>query len=155
MIVVCAGAKSILDLPATLERLETLGVTVVGYKTDELPGFFTKSTGLKLTARADSPEEIAAIYQAGRELNRPQATLVVQSPPDDVALPNDLVDDAVLRALDDARRMGIRGAATTPFLLSAVLEATQGRSLAANLGLLEANAFLAGEISAQLFAIGR
>jgi pseudouridine-5'-phosphate glycosidase len=155
MIVVCAGAKSILDLPATLERLETLGVTVVGYKTDELPGFFTKSTGLKLTARADSPEEIVAIYQAGRELNRPQATLVVQSPPDDVALPNDLVDDAVLRALDDARRMGIRGAATTPFLLSAVLEATQGRSLAANLGLLEANAFLAGEISAQLFAIGR
>jgi pseudouridine-5'-phosphate glycosidase len=155
MIVVCAGAKSILDLPATLERLETLGVTVVGYKTDELPGFFTKSTGLKLTARADSPEEIAAIYQASRELNRPQATLVVQSPPDDVALPNDLVDDAVLRALDDARRMGIRGAATTPFLLSAVLEATQGRSLAANLGLLEANAFLAGEISAQLFAIGR
>jgi pseudouridylate synthase len=155
MLVVCAGAKSILDLPATLERLETLGVTVVGYRTDELPGFFTETTGLKLTARADSVDEIASIFRASRELGRPQATLVVQPPPAEVALPSDLVDDAVLRALADARRQGIRGAATTPFLLAAVLEATEGRSLQANLGLLEANAALAGEIAAQLFAFGR
>ncbi len=155
MVVVCAGAKSILDLPATLERLETLGVTVVGYQTDELPGFFTRTTGLKLNARAENPEEIARIYRAGRELGRNQATLVVQPPPEDVALPADLVDDAVLRALADARRKGISGAATTPFLLGAVLEATEGRSLTANLGLLEANAHLAGEIATQIFANSR
>ena len=80
IIVVCAGAKSILDLPATLERLETLGVTVVGYRTDELPGFFTKTTGLRLSARADSVEEIAGIHRAARALGRRQATLVVQPP---------------------------------------------------------------------------
>jgi pseudouridine-5'-phosphate glycosidase len=150
MVVVCAGAKSILDLPATLERLETLGVTVVGYRTDELPGFFTRSTGLELTARADSPSEIAAIHRASLALGRRQATLVVQPPPADVALPQQLVDDAVAGALAEARRSGIRGAAVTPFLLGALLAATEGRSLRANLGLLEENARLAGEIAAAL-----
>jgi pseudouridine-5'-phosphate glycosidase len=150
MIVVCAGAKSILDLPATLERLETLGVTVVGYRTDELPGFFTRTTGLRLGARAETPEEIADIHRAARALGRRQATLVVQPPPEDVALPQQLVDDAVHQALEDARRQGIRGAATTPFLLGAVLEATAGRSLSTNLGLLEENARLAGRIAVAL-----
>ena len=153
MVVVCAGAKSILDLPATLERLETLGVTVIGYQTDELPGFFTRSTGLKLSARAETPEEIASIFLASRGLGRRQAVLVVQPPPADVALPQDLVDDAVARALAEAKVQGIRGAATTPFLLGAVLKATDGRSLLANLGLLEENAGLAGQISAALSAI--
>jgi pseudouridine-5'-phosphate glycosidase len=150
IVVVCAGAKSILDLPATLERLETLGVTVVGYRTDELPGFFTQTTGLRLTARADSVEEIAAIHRAGRVLGRRQATLVVQAPPADVALPQDLVDRAVTEALGEAGRMGVRGAATTPFLLAAVLRATEGRSLATNLGLLEENAALAASIAVAL-----
>jgi pseudouridine-5'-phosphate glycosidase len=150
IVVVCAGAKSILDLPATLERLETLGVTVVGYQTDELPGFFTQTTGLKLTARADSVEEIAAIHRAARALGRHQATLVVQPPPADVALPQELVDRAVSEALDEARLTGVRGAATTPFLLGAVLRATEGRSLSANLGLLEANAALAARIAVAL-----
>src|SRR3954469_14458167 len=95
MVVVCAGAKSILDLPATLERLETLGVTVVGYRTDELPGFFTRTTRLRLNARADSGGELARINRAARSIKRSQATLVVQAPPADVALPQDLVDDAV------------------------------------------------------------
>src|SRR5206468_9504159 len=95
MVVVCAGAKSILDLPATLERLETLGVTVLGYRTDELPGFFTRSTGLALTARVDTVEEVAKVHHAARAIKRRQATLVVQAPPADVALPQDLVDDAV------------------------------------------------------------
>ena len=147
MIVVCAGAKSILDLPATLERLETLGVAVVGYRTDELPGFFTRTTGLALTARADSPDEIAAIYLASRALGRMQATLVVQPLPESVALDRALVDGAVADALRSAEREGIRGAATTPFLLGAVLRVTEGRSLSANLGLLEENAFLAGTIA--------
>jgi pseudouridine-5'-phosphate glycosidase len=155
MIVVCAGAKSILDLPATLERLETLGVAVIGYRTDELPGFFTRTTGLKLTARADSPEEIAAIHLAARSLGRRQATLVVQPPPTDVSLPQHLVDAAVAEALDDAQRAGVHGAETTPFLLGAVLRATEGRSLLANLGLLEENAFLAAQIAVALAAARR
>ena len=150
IVVVCAGAKSILDLAATLERLETLGVAVVGFGTDELPGFFTRSTGLKLTARADSPEEVAAMHRASRSLGRYQATLVVQPLPAAVALPQDEVDDAVHQAIEDARRAGVTGAATTPFLLGAVLRATEGRSLLANLGLLEENAFLAGQIAVAL-----
>ena len=150
MIVVCAGAKSILDLPATLERLETLGVAVVGYGTDELPGFFTRTTGLRLTARADSPDEIAAMYLASRGLGRMQATLVVQPLPEAVALDREVVDRAVREALVAAEQSGIHGAETTPFLLGAVLRATDGRSLSANLGLLEENAFLAGRIASSL-----
>src|SRR3982751_3056861 len=136
MVVVCAGAKSILDLPATLERLETLGVTVVGYRTDELPGFFTRSTGLRLTARADTPDELAKIHLAAGAIKRTQATLVVQAPPADVALPQDVVDEAVATALDEARHQGVRGAAVTPFLLAAVERATGGGALPTNLRIL-------------------
>lgn len=150
MVVVCAGAKSILDVAATLERLESLGVTVVGYRTSEMPGFFTRSTGLPLSARAESSEEIARIYAASRALGRPQAILVVQPPPAELAMPADLVDGAVVTALEQARRSGIRGAAVTPFLLAAVERATGGRSLRTNLGLLEANARLAGEIAGKI-----
>jgi pseudouridine-5'-phosphate glycosidase len=150
IVVVCAGAKSILDLPATLERLETLGVAVIGYRTDELPGFFTRTTGLRLTARANSPEEIADIHRASLSLGRRQATLVVQPLPENIALPQELVDSAVAEALEQAQRAGVSGAATTPFLLGAVLRATDGRSLLANLGLLEENAFLAGQIAVAL-----
>ncbi|HEY2026814.1 MAG TPA: pseudouridine-5'-phosphate glycosidase [Gemmatimonadaceae bacterium] len=150
MVVVCAGAKSILDLPATLERLETLGVTVVGYRTDELPGFFTRTTGLRLSARAESAGEVARIYLAARTLGRRQAVLVVQPPPAHVALPQPLVDGAVAAALAEARRTGVTGAAVTPFLLAAVERMTEGRSLQANLGLLEENAQLAGRIAVAL-----
>jgi pseudouridine-5'-phosphate glycosidase len=147
MVVVCAGAKSILDLSATLERLETLGVTVLGYRTSELPGFFTRTTGLRLPARVESADEIAAVHRAARMLGRRQAVLVVQPPPESVALDAREVDGAVERALEEARTAGIRGAAVTPFLLAAVERATGGRSLQANLGLLEENAFLAGEVA--------
>ena len=150
IVVVCAGAKSILDLAATLERLETLGVTVIGYGTDEMPGFFTRTTGLRLAARAESAREIADIHLAARSLGRSQATLVVQPPPADVALDPEMVDHAVAGALDEARAQNVRGAAVTPFLLAAVERATGGRSLAANLGLLEENAFLAGAIATEL-----
>jgi pseudouridine-5'-phosphate glycosidase len=155
MVVVCAGAKSILDLDATLERLETLGVTVVGYGTDELPGFFTRTTGLRLTARAESAREVAEIHRAARSLGRSQATLVVQPPPAAVALDAETVDHAVAHALDEARAAGIRGAAVTPFLLAAVERATGGRSLDANLGLLEENAFLAGAVAVELARDGQ
>ena len=150
MVVVCAGAKSILDLPATLERLESLGVTVLGYQTDELPGFFTRSTGLRLSARVETPEEVAAVHGAARALGRTQAILVVQSPPSDVALPQEEVDGAVVTALEFARRSDIGGPALTPVLLAAVERATGGRSLRANLGLLEENAALAGRIAVAL-----
>ena len=115
-----------------------------------MPGFFTRTTGLRLTARADSAEEIAAIHRAARVLGRPQATLVVQPPPAGVALPQDLLDAAVNEALEDARLTGVRGAGTTPFLLASVLRATGGRSLLANLGLLEENAALAAHIAVAL-----
>jgi pseudouridine-5'-phosphate glycosidase len=152
MLCVCAGAKSILDLPGTLERLETLGVPVVGYRTSTLPGFFTVDTALPVPHRVDTPAELAALYRQHRALGRREAILVVQPPPRDVALPRDLVDRAVAAALADAAREGIAGPAVTPFLLAAVLRATEGRSLAANLGLLEANARLAAEVAVALAA---
>ena len=150
VIVTCAGAKSILDLPATLERLETLGVPVVGYRTDELPGFFTVTTGLRLSARLDTPAAIARAWQAHRALGRTSAMLVVQPPPAEHALPGDLVEHATQDALQAARLAGIRGAAVTPFLLADIQQRTSGRSVQANLALLEENARLAGRIAAAL-----
>jgi pseudouridine-5'-phosphate glycosidase len=154
LVVVCAGAKSILDLPATLERLESLGVPVVGYRTDELPGFFTPRTGIPLSMRAESAEEIARAFLAGRQRGRPGALLVVQPPPEDVALERDQVDEAVRAALVEARLHDVRGAAVTPFLLAAVERATGGQSLAANLGLLERNAALGAQIAVALQRLG-
>jgi pseudouridylate synthase len=124
VIVVCAGAKSILDLPATLERLESLGVPVVGYRTSELPGFFTVGTGLRVPLRAESPEEIARIARAHWALGERSAVLVVQPPPADAALDQRLVDDAVQAALQTAAASGVSGAAVTPYLLGKVLAAT-------------------------------
>ena len=150
VVTVCAGAKSILDLPATVERLETLGVTVVGYRTDEFPGFFTERTGIPIGAVADSPSEIAATFRASRALGRPGALLVVQPPPVAAALDSRLVDEAVTTAVAEAAAAGISGARLTPFLLAAVERATGGRSLATNIALLEANAALAAEIAVAL-----
>src|SRR5262249_43962212 len=144
---VCAGAKSILDLPATWERLETLGVPVVGYCTSELPGFFTAATGISLEARADDVLEIAALWRAHRALGRSQSLLVVQAPPADYALPGADVGAAVARAQNGARGEGVPGPRVTPYLLAAVTRLTGGSSLAANLALLERNASLAGDIS--------
>lgn len=147
MIVVCAGAKSILDLHATWERLESMGVPVVGYRTNELPGFFSAETGITLDCRVDDGAEIVALYRAHRALGRTQSVVVVQAPPRAYALPRERVESAVERAQADARRDGISGAAVTPYLLAAVTRLTEGSSLAANLALLEQNAALAGEIA--------
>ncbi|HEY5218782.1 MAG TPA: pseudouridine-5'-phosphate glycosidase [Gemmatimonadaceae bacterium] len=152
MVVVCAGAKAILDLRATMERLETFGVPVIGYRTWELPGFYTADTGIRLTARAESPEEIAHVFRAHMELGRTQSLVVVQPPPEDVALAGVEVEAAVERAIARARADGVRGAASTPYLLAAVTEVTQGRSLQTNLALLERNAGLAAEIAVVLAA---
>lgn len=148
LVVVCAGAKSILDLHATSERLESLGVPVIGYRTDELPGFFTVETGISLSARADSVDEIVDVALAQRRLGRPQSLLVVQPPPAEHALRPETVQAAVLEAQQQAAAAGIRGAAVTPHLLAAVTRLTKGGSLRANLSLLERNAALAAEIAA-------
>ena len=150
VIVTCAGAKSILDLPATLERLETLGVPVVGYGTDHLPAFFSVSSGLRLSARLDTPVQIARAWRAHRALGRRSAMLVVQPPPAADAVPVELVEAATRAALQSAAAAGIRGAAVTPFLLADIQARTDGRSVRANLALLEANARLAGEIAVAL-----
>ena len=147
MIVVCAGAKSILDLAATLERLETLGVPIVGYRTDEFPGFYTAETGIKLDTRMDDVADIVALYRAHRGLGRAQSVLVVQPPPAKDALARSSVESAVRQAQSEAQRDGIHGADVTPYLLAAVNRLTNGGSLAANLALLEQNAALAGEIA--------
>lgn len=150
VVVVCAGAKSILDLPATWERLESLGITVVGYRTDEMPGFYTAETGIALGLRADSPEEIAELLHAERALDRPGALVVMQAPPESHRLDGAQVEGAVRRAVERASAAGITGAAVTPYLLGAVEEETQGASLEINLALLEANALLAGQVAAAL-----
>jgi pseudouridylate synthase len=150
VVVVCSGAKAVLDLPATLERLETLGVPVVGYGTDELPGFFTRETGLRVPARVDSVSELAALVRAHRALGRMTGILVVQPAPVDSALPRAVVEDAVAAALQLASVRRITGAAVTPLLLDAVAAATGGRSLVTNLSLLEANASLAAQVAVQL-----
>ena len=147
MVVVCAGAKSILDLPATWERLDTLGIPVLGFGTDELPGFFTAQTGIRLSTSVAHAGEIAEIAAAHFALGRTQAVVVVQPPPADVALEAKVVDAAVERALRSAEADGVRGAEVTPYLLAVVSRETQGRTLATNLGLLEANARLAADIS--------
>lgn len=148
--VICAGAKSILDLPATLERLETLGVTLVGYRTDEFPGFFAASTGLPVPARVESVGELAGIVRASRALSRAAAVLIVRPVPAADAMGGDEVATAVATAVEAARVQGIRGPALTPFLLAALEQATGGRSLRANLALLEANAALAAALAAEL-----
>ncbi len=149
LIVVCAGAKAILDLPATLEYLETFAVPVVGYGTDEFPAFYSTSSGLPVSARADTPAEVASIARAHWNLGMSSAILVVQPPPQDVALPPAAVNGAIEQALREAGERGLRGQAVTPFLLERVSELTHGSSLQANLGLLRNNAQLAAQIALQ------
>ncbi len=147
VIAVCSGAKSMLNLPATLERLESYGVAVIGFGTDEFPGFFTRHTGLQVPASTDDPAEIARAFRAHRAFGRPGAMLVMQPPPADAALDEALVEGAVRVALAEARTAGVTGGAVTPFVLAAVNRETGGASLGANLALLEANAALAARIA--------
>jgi len=147
LIVVCAGAKSILDLPATLEVLETLGVPVVGYQTDEFPAFYARTSGLPVSVRADSPQDVAEIAKAHWNLGLNSAILVVTPPPADVALSEPEMEAAVAQALAEARQQGIRGQQVTPFLLGRVSELTGRASLRANLALLLNNAQIAARIA--------
>jgi pseudouridylate synthase len=146
--VVCSGAKSILDLPRTLEALEALGVPVVGFGTSELPAFYADRSGLPLEHRADTPQLAAELLQAQRDgLGLPQALLLVVPPPPEVALPREEVDRALVVAEEEARRQGVTGKALTPFLLARLVEATGGRTLRANVALLARNARVAAEVA--------
>jgi pseudouridine-5'-phosphate glycosidase len=155
VIVVCSGAKSVLDLPATVERLETLGITVIGYRTGEFPGFHYGSTGIPIPSRCDDPDEIIAVHRAQRALGHPAAVVVVQAPPAEAALPREDVESSILAALVAAREAGVRGSAVTPWLLAELGRTTRGQTTAVNLALLEANARLAAELSVRLAATAR
>ena len=147
VVVVCAGAKAILDLPATLEWLETHGVPVVGYGTDEFPAFYSRESGLTLDARADSPAEAAAIARAMWDIGFGGGMLVCVPCPAEAARAREEMEGVISTALREAEAQGIRGKAVTPFLLARVSELTHGESKAANLALLENNARVAAEIA--------
>ena len=148
--VVCAGAKAILDLPATREVLETRGVTVIGYGTDELPAFYTRTSGLPVDVRCDTPEEVAEIAQARRRLGLPGATLVTVPVPEEAALSPETIEPIIERSLREAEANRLRSGEITPFLLRRIQEATDGAALRANLALLENNAQVAAKIARAL-----
>jgi pseudouridine-5'-phosphate glycosidase len=150
LIVVCAGAKAILDLSSTLEFLETSSVPVLGYRTDEFPAFYSRSSGFPVGVRIESPEEVVKFAKAHWEMELSSAVLVTVPPPVEVALPNDVVERAINQALEEANIADIHGQAVTPFLLSRISELTEGASLRANLGLLRNNARVAAEIACHL-----
>ncbi|HNT23036.1 MAG TPA: pseudouridine-5'-phosphate glycosidase [Anaerolineales bacterium] len=150
VVVVCAGAKAILDLPATLEVLETMGVPVVGYQTDEFPAFYSRSSGLPVSVRADTPGQVAAIARAHWGLGMRSAVLLTVPPPEDAALPADAVQGAIQQALTEAAAQGIHGQKVTPFMLGRVSELTHGDSLKANLALLLNNGRLAAAVAREL-----
>jgi len=148
--VVCSGAKAILDLPTTLEWLETAGVPVVGYGTDELPAFYSRRSGLRVDTRVDSPQEAAAIIRATRRLGLPCGVLVVVPVPEADELPAESVEPQIVAALAEARARRIAGNAVTPFLLKWLTQETGGASLKANIALLKNNAAVAAQIAAAL-----
>ena len=147
IIVVCSGAKIVLDLPATREWLETHAVTVVGYQCDELPAFYSRKSGLPIDARVDSPEDVAGIYRAQRELGIESALLVVVPVPAQFEVPAEELQIVLTTALEDAEWKGVIGPALTPFLLSQMAERSGGATLRANIALLENNARVAAEIA--------
>ncbi|MCC7119745.1 MAG: pseudouridine-5'-phosphate glycosidase [Anaerolineales bacterium] len=149
MLVVCAGAKAILDLPATLEYLETLGVPVIGYKTDEFPAFYSRESGLDVSARLDSPKAIAEFAKAHWALGFKSAVLVTNPVPESEAIPKSEMEPMIVQASAEAVKQGIHGQQLTPFLLSRISELTKGQSLKANLALLLNNAKLAAEIAVE------
>ncbi len=146
-VLVCSGAKAILDLPATVEKLETLGVTCIGLGTDEWPGFWTVSSGLELGQSVENAEQVAAVWRESRRLALQGALLVCVPPPADQALTEAESAGAVERALADAQTEGVEGQRLTPFLLDRIVAYTDGRSLAANRALLVNNARVAASIA--------
>ena len=150
VMVVCAGAKSILDLGLTLEYLETKGVPVIGYGTEELPAFYTRKSGFGVDYRVDSPEELAAMFAAQRDLGYKGGMLVTNPIPEEYAMPKDVIDAAIEQALRECKEQGVHGKDTTPFLLARVVELTGGDSRESNIQLVLNNARVAARTAAAL-----
>ena len=145
--VVCAGAKAILDLPLTLEYLETQGVPVLGYKTKELPAFYTAHSGLEVDYQVDSPEEVALIMKE-KKANKLEGGILITNPiPEEYSMDANLINSAIEEALLEAKRQGIKGKETTPFLLKTIVEFTDGDSLESNIHLVINNAIVGAEIA--------
>jgi len=148
--VVCSGAKSILDLPLTLEWLETHGVPVLGYRTGEFPAFYSRESGLPVDARVDTPEEAARIIRTKWALGLEGGVLVTVPVPEEAELPRELAEEAIERALAAAEEQGVTGKALTPFLLGQIASLTEGGSMVANIALLKNNAAAAAQIARAL-----
>ncbi len=152
VIVVCAGAKAILDLPATLEYLETFGVTVVGYGADEFPAFYSRTSGLSVDVRCDSPQDVVNIWRAKQSLGLPGGLLVTVPVPSESEIPAAEIEPVIEQAVGEAAAKGLRSAEVTPFLLARIAELTGESSLRANLALLKNNAKVAAQIAVALHA---
>lgn len=150
VMVVCAGAKSILDLGLTLEYLETKGVPVIGYGTDELPAFYTRRSGFGVDYRVDSPEELAAMFRAQRDIGCKGGMLVTNPIPEEYSMDKAMIDAAIGQALKECAAQGIHGKETTPFLLAKVVELTGGESLESNIRLVLNNARVAAQTACAL-----
>jgi pseudouridylate synthase len=150
IIVVCSGAKIVLDLPATREWLETHAVTVVGYQCDELPAFYSRGSGLRVDARVETPADVFKIFEAQRALNIQSALLVTVPVPAEFEVPVEQLQMVLTQALEEAEKNGIAGPELTPFLLSQMAEHSDGATLRANIALLENNARVAAEIARQV-----
>lgn len=148
--VICAGAKSILDLPLTMEYLETKGVPVIGFGTDELPAFFTRKSGVKLQWRVDEPKLIADAINAAHDIGYQGGMLVVNPIPEQYSMDADVINAAIDNAIDEAKCAGIKGKDTTPYLLAKITEITGGSSLEANIALVYNNVKVASSIAAEL-----
>ena len=152
VMVICAGAKSILDLGLTLEYLETKGVPVIGYQTEELPAFYTRHSGFKVDYRIDTPEELAAAFKAKIDCGLKGGMLVTNPIPEQFSMPKDIIDAAIDKAIREMDAAGIHGKQCTPFLLAKVKDLTGGDSLAANIQLVLNNARLAAQTAVALCA---
>ncbi len=153
VIVVCAGAKAILNLAATLEYLETHGVTVVGYGTDEFPAFYSRSSGLPVDVRCENAGEVAALWHAKQALGLPGGLLVAVPVPQADEIPADAIEPVIARAVAEAEAQGLRSAQVTPFLLARLAELTGAASVRCNIALLKNNARIAAEIALALSAV--
>jgi len=149
VMVVCAGAKSILDLGLTLEYLETKGVPVIGYGTEELPAFYTRKSGFRVDYRIDTPQELAKAFRTQNDLGFPGGMLVTNPIPEQYAMPLDTINAAIDRAIAECEEKGIHGKETTPFLLARVAQLTGGDSLASNIRLVYNNAALAAQTAVE------
>ena len=150
VMVICAGAKAILDLPLTMEYLETKGVNVIGYQTDELPAFYTRKSGLNVVWRCDTPEEISDIWQVQKYLYPNTGLLVTNPIPEEYSMDSEYINKEIDIAIEEMNKLGIKGKETTPYLLDKIQKLTGGESLEANIRLVLNNAMLASKVAVEL-----